>query len=193
MDGGLIYIKPRGSLAKRTGADRLTDIDSDLWQIWPVRSPSDGGEAGRAAQLRLARATARGSAVQLARLLSSARRGGAGQLGRNRRRWLRRRVAAHSPEFTGFGAPVLDSACKKAGEVEEVTPSSMEASGRRFGAAEWLHAGEGRTVPSAVPNSVVQSLVSRAGKPRMKRSRRRTRRRGRWGGAEAGEVHATAA
>ena len=65
------------------------------------------------------------------------------------------------------------------GEVEEETPSSMEASGRRFGAAEWLHAGEGRTTPLVVPNPAVRSPVSRAGKPRMKRSQRRTRRRGR--------------
>jgi len=48
-----------------------------------------------------------------------------------------------------------------AGEVEEETPSSMEASGRRFGAAEWLHAGEARTAPSVVPNPAVQSPVSR--------------------------------
>ena len=128
------------------------------------------------AQLRLARATARGSEVQLARLLSSAQWGGARRLGQSRRRWLRQRAAAHSPEFTEFGAPVVGSTRRGAGEVEEETPSSMEASGRRFGAAEWLHAGEGRTAPLVVPNPAVQSPVSRAGKPRMKRSRRRARR-----------------
>jgi hypothetical protein len=106
---------------------------------------------------------------------------------------LRRRAAAHSPEFTEFSALVVCSARRGAGEVEEETPSSMEASGRRFGATEWLHAGEGQTAPSVVPNSAVQSPVSCAGKRRMKRSRQRTRRRGRWSGAEAGEVRAMAA
>ena len=128
----------------------------------------------------------------MAQLLSLAQWGAAGRLGRSRRRWLRRRAAAHSPEFTEFGAPVVGSVRRVAGEVEEETPSSMEASGRRFGVAEWLHAGEGRTAPSVVPNPAVQSPVSHAGKQRMKRSRRRTRRRGRWSGAEAGEVRATA-
>ena len=68
---------------------------------------------------------------------------------------MRRRAVAHSPEFTEFGAPVVGSARRGAGEVEEETPSSMEASGRRFGAVEWVHAGEGRTAPSVVPNPAV--------------------------------------